>query len=272
MNLHGATYLSGSYWLSAIYFILSLWSFGIASAADDNIMGPWKSGRATYFGADGWSIHRGSCGLGYQFRDIYPGFDVIAVSDLSPEYSNSCGKCFEVGCTNESFTDGYGQYQERSGACYDESKTLVVRVVDTCPCEYPSNAYSNKRWCCQDQGAGEMHGDLSVWAYERLGKKDFGSMKLKYREVPCNYYPANPAPQIDNHTPFDIPPSGAAKPHEKIFVKRTDDKGVRQGAVYSVDDESQAQYQTTVPAEQLYKDGTIKLSYGAPLEYSSPNK
>jgi hypothetical protein len=30
--------------------------------------------------------------------------------------------------------------------CKDPSKTVVVRVTDTCPCWYPANAASNKRW------------------------------------------------------------------------------------------------------------------------------
>ncbi len=273
MNMHGATtLLSGRGWVSAIYLLLSMCSFKMDSvAAEGSNIGPWKAGRATYYGADAWSVHKGSCGFGYQYPSVYPGLDVAAISDRSSEYPNSCGRCYQIKCSNEGFTDGYGEYHERSNICHDESKTLVVRAVDTCPCEYPSNEYSNKRWCCQDQGAGEMHADLSVWSFEKLGRKEFGSMKLKYREVPCNYYPDDPAPEIKSHTPFDLPPSGAAKPHEKIFVRRTDDKGARQGAVYSVDDESQAKYQTIVPAEDLYKDGTFKLSYGASIEYVTAN-
>lgn len=37
-------------------------------------------------------------------------------------------------------------------------------VTDTCPCHYPNNYASNKRWCCGDM----PHIDLSVWAYERV--------------------------------------------------------------------------------------------------------
>jgi hypothetical protein len=43
-------------------------------------------------------------------------------------------------------TDGYGQTIDRSSVCYDTSASVVVRVTDTCPCRYPNNAYSNKRW------------------------------------------------------------------------------------------------------------------------------
>jgi hypothetical protein len=38
---------------------------------------------------------------------------------------------------------------ERSSSCYDESRTVVVKIVDSCPCVH-ANAYSNARWCCGD--------------------------------------------------------------------------------------------------------------------------
>lgn len=37
-------------------------------------------------------------------------------------------------------------------------------ITDTCPCVYPDNYASNKRWCCGDM----YHLDLSVWAYEKV--------------------------------------------------------------------------------------------------------
>jgi hypothetical protein len=117
--------------------------------------------RATYYGLDGWSIHKGSCGFGYQWPDIYPGFDVAAIADASPEFAGSCGRCYEVRCRAASFSDGYGQYIDRSSGCKDPSKTVVVKAVDNCPCNYPGNPYSNKRWCCGDNGL--THFDLSVW-------------------------------------------------------------------------------------------------------------
>ena len=65
-----------------------------------------QKGRSTYFGNDGYSIHRGGCGMGYQFEDVYPGHDVIAISDLSAEFSNSSGACYEVRCREQAYTDG----------------------------------------------------------------------------------------------------------------------------------------------------------------------
>jgi hypothetical protein len=40
------------------------------------------------------------------------------------------GKCFELQCVNKDFHDGYGQPVRRSGACYDESKKVVVKIID----------------------------------------------------------------------------------------------------------------------------------------------
>jgi hypothetical protein len=48
------------------------------------------------------------------------------------------------------FKDGYGQKLERETICYDPAASLVVTITDTCPCIYPGNFYSNKRWCCGD--------------------------------------------------------------------------------------------------------------------------
>ncbi len=55
---------------------------------------------------------------------------------------------------------------DRTKSCYDSSASVVVRVVDVCPCQYPSNAYSNKRWvsrpvlwcmeCCNPSFCAEM--------------------------------------------------------------------------------------------------------------------
>ncbi len=40
-----------------------------------------------------------------------------------------------------------------------------LQITDTCPCNYPSNAYSNRRWCCGDM----YHLDMSTWAFEKVG-------------------------------------------------------------------------------------------------------
>jgi hypothetical protein len=62
------------------------------------------------------------------------------------------------------FADGYGQWLDRNNVCHNNYASTVVMVTDTCPCVYPNNYASNKRWCCGDM----YHLDLSVWAYEKV--------------------------------------------------------------------------------------------------------
>jgi hypothetical protein len=61
-----------------------------------------------------------------------------------------CRLCYEVACQDMSFNDFYGNWLERASVCYDQSSSVIVMVTDVCPCYYPPNAYSNKRWCCGD--------------------------------------------------------------------------------------------------------------------------
>eukprot|EP01025_Chloroclados_australasicus_P038218 TRINITY_DN391_c0_g1_i2.p1 TRINITY_DN391_c0_g1~~TRINITY_DN391_c0_g1_i2.p1 ORF type:complete len:394 (-),score=45.76 TRINITY_DN391_c0_g1_i2:1786-2967(-) len=152
----------------------------------------WKVGRATFYGNEPWwwSIHYGSCGYGYLCPEEGTGWDVAALADVMPEYSGSCGRCYEVQCNPTYFTDGYGQTLDRVNVCRDPSASVVVTVTDTCPCVYATNAYSNKRWCCGDMN----HLDLSVWAFEKLTEHRWGVIGLKYREVPCDFKPAKVAP------------------------------------------------------------------------------
>lgn len=258
--------------INHLYCILALSVILPIKAKNDSIitLGNWKLGRATFFGNDGYTIHQGNCGLGDQFENVYPGFHVAAVSDKSGEFSQSCGRCYEVACRNAVFTDGFGEQIDRTQSCFDESESLVVRIVDACPCEYAPNSYSNKKWCCQDSGAGDMHTDLSVWAFEKLGRKQYGSMALRYREVPCNYVPEKEARSRNEEgtTPFDFPPKSARRPHEWTFVKRTDPNGVAQGAVSRVEDASDISDKSTiVPGDQVYKDGTYGLSYGKKIKF-----
>lgn len=44
------------------------------------------------------------------------------------------------------------------------SDCAQVKITDTCPCNYPGNAASNKRWCCGDF----PHLDLSQWALDKI--------------------------------------------------------------------------------------------------------
>ncbi|KAF6262467.1 RlpA-like double-psi beta-barrel-protein domain-containing protein-containing protein [Scenedesmus sp. NREL 46B-D3] len=121
----------------------------------------WSQGRATYYGEDGGAtIQQGSCMMSIQAGQG-TGLDITALSDSAPDYKGSCGRCYEVACRP---TQG--------------QKSVIVTVTDTCPCHYPSNAYSNKRWCCGD----EYHMDLSKYAYEKVGNLGHGVMGIYYRQ------------------------------------------------------------------------------------------
>ena len=47
--------------------------------------------------------------------------------------AGSCGLCFEVQCYNSIFDDDNGLQLDRSDACYDETASVVLRNVDSCP-------------------------------------------------------------------------------------------------------------------------------------------
>lgn len=50
------------------------------------------------------------------------------------------------------------------------------------------------------------HFDVSIWAFEKLADVKWGVIGIKYRRVPCEHRPDNPAPAIANPSP---PPSQA---------------------------------------------------------------
>lgn len=90
---------------------------------------------------------------------------------------------------------------------------MVIKIVDSCPCEYPDNQYSNKRWCCGDMD----HFDLSVWAFEKLADRRWGVIGLEYRRVPCDFKPEDDgghmaAPSPDP-TPGILPSANAINPN-----------------------------------------------------------
>lgn len=82
---------------------------------------------------------------------------------------NKGGWAGQIKCDPIVIYDAYGQSLDRTQACYDPSASLVIRITDACPCNYPNNPQSNKRWCCGDT----MHIDLSVYAYEKLADREW---------------------------------------------------------------------------------------------------
>lgn len=166
----------------------------------------WRTGRSTFYGGptDSWSIHSGACNYGYLYGSDPLGWNVAAMNDGNPLYEDSCGKCVEVKCDPRWITDNYGGSYDRTAACFNPAASVIVRITDDCPCTYPANAYSNKRWCCDDV----EHLDMSIWAFEKLALTKWGVIGLQYRGVPCNYLPTLSAPRISNATPGIQPPNG----------------------------------------------------------------
>ncbi|GLC54327.1 hypothetical protein PLESTB_000851700 [Pleodorina starrii] len=116
-------------------------------------------------------------------------------------FASSCGKCYEIKCRNADFSDGNGEYLQRSNACYDESKSVIITIVDACPCHYPSNSHSNRRWCCGDMvsfrewlsrflpafvAVAPNHIDISYEAFQQIADLGIGVIGLYYREVDCS--------------------------------------------------------------------------------------
>ncbi|WIA30234.1 hypothetical protein OEZ86_000325 [Tetradesmus obliquus] len=132
----------------------------------------FKYGRATFYDDNG----QGACQYFNNIPEWY-----AAWPDTMEGFSGSCGKCVEVACVDQDFSDGYGQKISRKGMCYDEGKSVVVKITDACPCVH-QNFYSNKRWCCGDM----RHLDLGRKAFQELASENWGVIGLKFREVDCN--------------------------------------------------------------------------------------
>ncbi|GLC67580.1 atexp4 [Pleodorina starrii] len=167
--------------------------------------GSWQKGRATRYGGwdDGWNINEGSCGYGYLDQDHATGWDIAAMSDQNWDFEGSCGRCFEVRCDPTWISDNYGESFDRTGVCRDPDASVIVQITDSCPCWYPANQYSNKRWCCGDM----YHFDMSTWAFEKLAEDRWGVIGIITRSVACDYEPEKRAP---------VPPEGECAPNTRI--------------------------------------------------------
>lgn len=146
--------------------------------------GGWRWGRGTYYGDQPWlwDIHKGSCGYGYLDYHKGTGWDIAALPDVHYEHHGSCGRCYEVKCDPRAFKDNYGNHLDRKHVCKDPEKVVKLTITDTCPCNYPDNHYSNKRWCCGDID----HLDLSYTVFDKLADRKWGVIGLKYRPVACD--------------------------------------------------------------------------------------
>ncbi|GFH29484.1 expansin-like EG45 domain-containing protein [Haematococcus lacustris] len=116
------------------------------------------------------------------------------MNDGHPRYSGSCGRCYAIRCKPGTFKDNLGQTISRDNDCFN-TNPVVVTITDTCPCDKPNNAYSNKRWCCGDMD----HFDIGVWAFKKFADPSKGVVQIEYMETPCgtdaSSLPVGPAGQ-----------------------------------------------------------------------------
>eukprot|EP00877_Chromochloris_zofingiensis_P008309 jgi/Chrzof1/3731/Cz13g06260.t1 len=130
-------------------------------------------GRATYYTDN----TQGSCRYGTDIPEFY-----AAYPNVQEGFDGSCGRCFEVACDPTSFSDGFGEWQDRAHVCHDVKKSVVVKIVDSCPCYQADNYWSNKRWCCGDM----QHIDLADNVFAQLADTKWGVIGLKWRQADCS--------------------------------------------------------------------------------------
>ncbi|GBF90955.1 hypothetical protein Rsub_03810 [Raphidocelis subcapitata] len=167
-------------------------------AADSAAAGEWSTGRATFYDDN----TQGSCRYGTKIPSMY-----AAWPDVQEGFGASCGRCLEVACIDSTFNDGYGKYMDRSSACYDQKRSVVVKIVDSCPCIH-QNAYSNRRWCCGDM----KHVDLGRAAFKALADEKWGVIGLRWRYVDCSRLGGSPGTAAPLPKPAYNPAPPAAKP------------------------------------------------------------
>jgi len=142
---------------------------------------------------------------------------VAAVADFDPKlHDGACGSCFEIKCesgrvrntpdsrgfvysvergfweTDPNATDTLGRRLAKRGAerdvddgieyeyarCWNESATIKVRIIDTCPCNYITGT---QEICC----GPVPHFDLSYWAYETIAHPLQGKINILFRPIQC---------------------------------------------------------------------------------------
>ncbi|KAJ9508515.1 hypothetical protein QJQ45_012045 [Haematococcus lacustris] len=143
----------------------------------------------------------------FRWDQVKTGNYIGAFSDANPMFAKSCGMCIELRCQNAVIVDGYGESLDRSKSCRDPNRSIYVTIGDACPCDYPANQHSNKRWCCGD--GRRPHIDITRDAFAQLADLSIGVIGLQYRVVDCNtvssssgksYTPSTATPSSGNPT------------------------------------------------------------------------
>lgn len=105
-----------------------------------------------------------------------------------------CSKCKEVKCRRSKFSDGYGQWLDRSSACYNDYASVVVMITDTCPCIYPGNMISNKRVRVIAKRCRSSAACMYTSSIHRIPAEDC-TMTPHVYPIP-HVYPTHPLPSV----------------------------------------------------------------------------
>ncbi|KAJ9525881.1 hypothetical protein QJQ45_009241 [Haematococcus lacustris] len=162
-NEPGVMAVPSSSLVLALSLAILAWS---AFAADPG----WQEGRGTWFDVQDGDLRTANCH--FRWDQVRTGKYIGAFSDTNPMFRGSCGKCIELRCQNADFKDGFGQTLNRKNACKDPKRSIFVTIADACPCHYPSNHHSNKRWCCGD--SSRTHIDVTQEAFAQLADLGHG--------------------------------------------------------------------------------------------------
>ncbi|KAJ9508507.1 hypothetical protein QJQ45_012048 [Haematococcus lacustris] len=178
--------------MPTMFLIVALGLSALASSALAADPG-WQDGRSTWFDVQDNDLKTANCH--FRWDQVKTGSYIAAFSDSNPLFAKSCGMCIEIRCQNAVFKDGYGQTMDRNRACKDPSKSIYLTIADACPCNYPNNHHSNKRWCCGDDSS-RQHIDITQSAFAQLADTSVGVIGLQWRTVDCSR-----CSSVDHHQP-----------------------------------------------------------------------
>ncbi|PRW57356.1 sorting nexin 2B [Chlorella sorokiniana] len=197
----------------------------------------------------GWFEHpyTGSCGYGRLDGYAFGPDAVAAMPDVNPDWkAGSCGRCYELKCRGIQARSADGSVDlDRSDACYDTSKRIIIKIVDTCPCQgNEASGAGGWKWCCGD--AGLVHFDLSDGAFRRLAPQGKGIVGLAWRPVPCEAAATNGTASSEAQAALDKAVAAGGSP--KVFTGA--DLGVGwKKAIYGDDLKSMYTYNSSISTQ-----------------------
>ena len=120
---------------------------------------------------------KGSCGYGQQIQQVWPFWNVVAISPKNPLITSAlpqdaCGRCIEIRCNPE----------QNSVSC-ENSASLRVQIVDTCPACVPDRLVI----------------PFTVYS-QNIGPTSKGQAPIQYRQIDCQP-PGNIRIDVDTFRP-----------------------------------------------------------------------